>query len=112
MIKSYMPRSLFGRAALIYLVPMLTILGVMSVVFIQRLYEDVTRQMTMGVVDEVALVLDRFNSGLDAEGALNAGGKIAKPLAIDLMLTKDPTVTKKGALDLSGVTIIATVVDY
>ena len=109
LIKSYLPRSLFGRAVLIYLVPMLTILGVMSIVFIQRLYEDVTRQMTMGVVDEIALVLDSFRSGSDAQDALRAASAIADPLAIGLVLTKDPAVTRKGALDLSGITIIDTV---
>ena len=31
-VKKYLPRTLFGRAALIYFVPVLTILGVMSVV--------------------------------------------------------------------------------
>ena len=111
LIKSYLPRSLFGRAALIYLVPMLTILGVMLVVFIQRLYEDVTRQMTMGVVDEIALVLNSFTSGSDAEAALTAAREIADPLAIDLVLIDAPTTTKKGMFDLSGVTINATVQD-
>ncbi len=109
LIKSYLPRSLFGRAALIYLVPMLTILGVMSIVFIQRLYEDVTRQMTMGVVDEIALVLKSFNGGSDAQEALSSAREIADPLAIDLVLTNEPVTTKKGTLDVSGVTIIATV---
>jgi len=109
LIKSYLPRSLFGRAALIYLMPVLTILGVMSVVFIQRLYEDVTRQMTMGVIDEIALILDRFNSASDAQEALNAANRIATPLAIDLVSTTEPLATKKGVLDLSGVTIIDTI---
>ncbi len=87
----------------------MTILGVMSVVFIQRLYEDVTRQMTMGVIDEIALILDRFNSAPDAQEALNAANRIATPLAIDLVLTSEPLTTKKEVLDLSGVTIIDTI---
>ena len=59
-LKRFMPRSLFGRAALILLVPIGTILLVMSIVFIQRLYEDVTRQMTEGVANEIVLILSRL----------------------------------------------------
>ena len=39
-LKDWMPRSLYWRAALILLVPVMTILLVVTVVFIQRLYED------------------------------------------------------------------------
>ena len=108
-IKSYLPRSLYGRAAMIYLVPVLTILGVMSVVFIQRLYEDVTRQMTMGVVDEISLVLQRFNGATEPQNALDAAREIADPLAIHLSITANPVSTQKEALDLSGITIIETI---
>jgi len=51
--KPYLPRSLFGRAALILIVPIVTIQLVVSIVFIQRHFEGVTRQMTGGVLIEI-----------------------------------------------------------
>ncbi len=56
-LKFLWPRGLYGRAALILLVPVIAIQLVVSTAFIQRHYEDVTRQMVSGVKAEVALVL-------------------------------------------------------
>ena len=56
-LKSYMPRSLYGRAFLILLLPVLSVLLVVSVVFVQRHFDGVTRQMTLSVSREVRLLL-------------------------------------------------------
>ena len=48
-MKRLLPRSLYGRATLILLLPVLFLLTVGTVVFVQRHYEDVTRQMTANV---------------------------------------------------------------
>ena len=61
-IKRYLPNSLYGRAALILLVPIITIQLVVSFSFIQRLYEDVTKQMTMNLVPEIEIILDMVQS--------------------------------------------------
>ena len=45
MLKPFFPRGLYWRAALIVFVPVVTIMLVMSYVFIQRHYDGVTRQM-------------------------------------------------------------------
>ncbi len=47
--KNYMPRSLFGRAGLILVVPIITIQIVLSIVFIQRHFDGVTRQLSRGL---------------------------------------------------------------
>ena len=65
-----MPRSLYGRAALILLVPIITIQLVVSFSFIQRLYEDVTKQMTMNLVPEIEIILnmiENFDSSISEE---------------------------------------------
>ena len=61
-IKRYLPNSLYGRAALILLVPIITTQLVVSFSFIQRLYEDVTKQMTMNLVPEIEIILDMVES--------------------------------------------------
>ena len=58
-LKSWMPRSLYWRATLIVVVPVATLLVVGSWVFIQNLYDNVTRQMTVGVCDLADDFVDR-----------------------------------------------------
>lgn len=55
-LKPYLPRSLYGRAVLILLLPVVTLLLVVSVVFIQRHFAGVTQQMTQSVAREIRLV--------------------------------------------------------
>jgi len=55
-LKHYMPRSLYGRAALILVLPIVALQLVVSIVFIQRHFEDVTTQMTQTVIRELRLV--------------------------------------------------------
>ncbi len=62
-LKRYMPRSLYGRAALILLLPVVFVQLVVSVVFTQRHFEDVTNQMSDTVAREVRLVIDTINAG-------------------------------------------------
>ncbi|WP_306151015.1 ATP-binding protein [Roseovarius sp. MMSF_3281] len=57
-LKPYLPRSLYGRAILILLLPVISVLLVVSVVFIQRHFEGVTEQMTRSVSREVLLILE------------------------------------------------------
>ncbi|MFA3915707.1 ATP-binding protein [Ruegeria hyattellae] len=58
-LKHYMPRGLYGRAALILVLPVAMLLAIMSFTFIQRHLEDVTQQMTGTVVREVRMVRDQ-----------------------------------------------------
>ena len=56
-LKHYMPRSLYGRAALILMLPVVVLQLVVTVVFMQRHFEGVTMQMSTTVAREVELVL-------------------------------------------------------
>lgn len=56
-LKHYMPRSLYGRAALILLLPVVVLQIVVGVIFTQRHFEDVTQQMSDAVVRELRLVV-------------------------------------------------------
>ena len=74
-LKPYLPRNLFGRAILILLLPVVTVLLVVSVVFIQRHFEGVTEQMTRSVSREVRLILQE---GADTQ-------TVAETLEIDVV---------------------------
>lgn len=101
-LKAYLPRSLYARAVLILLVPVVTILLVVSVVFIQRLYENVTQQMTEGVAQEIRLVLDRIQSAPDAAGAMEAAFEVALPLGIEVSAEAQRIEDRRAWSDLSG----------
>ena len=110
-LKRFMPRSLFGRATLILLVPVGTILLVMSIVFIQRLYENVTRQMTEGVANEITLILSRANAENTPEEALVAATAIAEPLGLQVSFPAREVNNERAWIDLSGRTVISTLRD-
>ena len=66
-LKHYLPRSLYARAALILVLPVVTLQLVVSVTFIRRDLEDVTTQMTMTIVRELQLIADQTGSAADTE---------------------------------------------
>lgn len=70
-IKRLMPRGLYGRAALILILPIVIIQLVVSIAFIQRYFEDVTAQLTENVVQDIRLLLTRAEAapGVDAAAA-------------------------------------------
>ena len=108
-LKNYLPRSLYGRAALILILPIVTIQLVVSVVFIQRLYEDVTQQMTRNVLFELRYILDEVDASASMDDAQRTLSMTAEPLAIEAGFFQEfPTDDSRFAYDLSGKVIIQT----
>ncbi len=64
-LKQYMPRSLYARAVLILLLPVVVVQLVVTVLFLTRHFEDVTRQMTDTVARELRLVMDVVDGSPD-----------------------------------------------
>ncbi len=86
-LKPYLPRNLFGRAILILLLPVVTVLLVVSVVFIQRHFEGVTEQMTRSVSREVRLILQE---GGDTQ-------TVAETLEIDVVQIPPETLPRRDS---------------
>ncbi len=108
-LKTYMPRGLYGRAALILILPVVVLQLVVSVVFIQRLYEDVTRQMTQNVLRELRYLLDAANATDSRLAAIEAMQRVAGPLSITATL--DGVIPREDTrliYDLSGRIVILT----
>ena len=110
-LKRFVPRSLFGRATLILLVPVGTILLVVSIVFIQRLYANVTEQMTTGVANEIGLIVDRMEAANNAETAIASARQIAEPLGLEIAFLADQIENRRAFLDLSGRSVDRTLRD-
>ncbi|WP_099827158.1 ATP-binding protein [Oceaniglobus indicus] len=106
-LKRYAPRSLYGRAALILLTPIITIQLVVSIVFIQRHYEDVTVQMTRSVALELDVIRDAV--ARPAGGADDASS-LARALGLTLTVpaASVPTTDRRRFYDLSGRKVIDT----
>ena len=56
-LKRYLPQGLFGRTMLSLLVPVVTLMLVVSIVFVERYYKDVSQQMVLTAAREIRLVL-------------------------------------------------------
>ncbi|MES2549738.1 MAG: ATP-binding protein [Pseudomonadota bacterium] len=106
-----LPRGLYGRAALILIVPIVALQLVFSSEFIQRFYEDVTSQMTQGVAIDLEFLLDQVEASTSIADARARVVPLAAALEIALTIPAGPDaplVDKRPFIDLSGNTIIFT----
>jgi two-component system osmolarity sensor histidine kinase EnvZ len=108
--KPLLPRGLYGRAALILILPIVTIQLVVSLAFIQRHFAGVTRQMTQSLVIQVRFVLDEADRGGYPAQAKAQALAVARPLEMTLELpARWPEVTdRREYYDLSGRVVIET----
>lgn len=110
-VKRFLPRSLYGRAALILVVPIVTIQLVVSMAFIQRHYEGVTQQMTQGVAQELQFILHEFAAASGGAEGLARAAQVAGPLDVGLVYPAGPLAPqadRRGWLDLSGRAMVET----
>ncbi len=107
-IKRWLPRSLYGRAALILVLPVVAIQLVVSVLFIQRHFEGVTRQMSRTMVLELGYLHDRISAAPDQEAARTAGRDIGGPLGLSVDLPGGSAVADTRLFyDISGRAVAA-----
>jgi two-component system osmolarity sensor histidine kinase EnvZ len=103
-LKRYVPRGIYGRAALILILPVVFVQLVVSVVFIQRHFEGVTTQMTESLTDELTLIASA--SGAEQERLARALNFTVEPLP-----GTEALQDIRRWYDLSGVTVIETLRD-
>ncbi|WP_421705074.1 ATP-binding protein [Aliiroseovarius sp.] len=102
-LKHFMPRGLYGRAALILIVPVVSIQLVVSVGFIQRHFNRITVQMTDAVVVELDYLTRQVNDAPDVAAARSAIEPFLEPLALQVTLPGQvPTGDQRLWRDLTG----------
>ena len=102
-LKPFAPRTLYGRAAAILLLPMLTLQLAVAAVFVQRHFEDVTAQMTNNLLLEVELVL----RALERQPIDEVQQGVAEELKIELRSWDGmPSGNHMVFYDISGRTIV------
>ncbi|MFO7921400.1 MAG: ATP-binding protein [Nioella sp.] len=107
-LKRFMPRGLYGRAALILIVPIVSLQLVVSVAFLQRHFEDVTWQLTSALAFDLRLV----NEALQ-DGARDEARRLAERLDMTVGAAAAPDWLGQQAVmrrwyDLSGRGVIST----
>ncbi|MEM1382121.1 MAG: ATP-binding protein [Pseudomonadota bacterium] len=110
-IKKSMPKSLFGRALLILVLPIMILQIVVAFVFIQRHYDAVTSQMASAVARELNFVIDQVDAADDMAEAEQALRRAALPFGFEMELSPDLSVlpgTDRAFYDLTGMVIAAT----
>lgn len=110
-LKQYMPRSLYGRAALILILPVVVVQLVVSVVFIRRHLEDVTTQMSLTVVRELAMIADQTAAAPDQQAMLDQMAPFLETLQMQVRFVAPgelPTRDQLRWYDFSGRVVIAT----
>ena len=110
-LKSILPKGLYGRTALILVLPVITTMLVVSIVFMQRHFDGVTRQMTGNAVVELRYLRDEIDAAPNAAAARAAAADVAAALEFSARpLGRD----KKGARtlrpfgDLTGKSLVST----
>ena len=108
-LRTYLPRRLYARAALILLLPIVSLQLVVSVVFIQRHFEGVTRQMTSNVLVEMRYFVTQVNAAPDRTNAQLTAEALGPQMQVVADLnTPVPTEDKRDFFDLSGRIVIET----
>lgn len=99
-LKRYMPRSLYARAALILVVPVLALQIVVSVVFIKRDLEDVTVQMTATMLREIRLLQQVIDAAPDRVAALTEISPLLHPLNLQAQFLSPNAPAPQDAFSL------------
>jgi len=106
LLKPFLPRGLYWRAALIVFLPVVTILLVMSLAFIQRHYDGVTRQMTGNFLLVARHLIAQSDAAPDAEAAAATAAALAADFALGVTLPADDSLPEHPLAapiyDLSG----------
>jgi len=109
-IKNFLPRGLYGRAALILILPILTLQLLVSVIFIQRHFDGVTRRMTSAVNIELRFLIDTVNTERNLQMARQALARLDGPLEIQTLLPAiSATEDIKPLADLTGRVVIESI---
>ena len=110
-LKFWLPRGLYGRAALILIAPIVAIQLVVSIIFIQRHFEGVTRQLSKGAMIELRFVLAEIDAAPDLAAAQARAAHLGAALAMDVTVPTSvpaPASDLRGFLDWSGGVMLVT----
>lgn len=95
-LKRYLPKSLFGRALLILMVPILLLQVVVASIFFQRHYDALTAQMATAVAHELNFAITRVEEAHSTEEARSAIADMALQFDIEMGLDEGATLESRA----------------
>jgi two-component system osmolarity sensor histidine kinase EnvZ len=104
-LKRTLPRRLFARALLILVLPILALQAVVAVIFIQRHFAGVTRQMASAVAFEITYAVEQVEAAPDPTEAQARLDALAVPLGLFLLLEPGASLVparERHFYDVSG----------
>jgi two-component system osmolarity sensor histidine kinase EnvZ len=104
-LKRYLPKSLFGRALLILMAPILLLQVVVASIFIQRHYDALTEQMATAVARELNFAITRIEEAGSTEEARAAIIEMAPLFGIEMGLDEGARLESRALrrfYDLTG----------
>jgi two-component system osmolarity sensor histidine kinase EnvZ len=109
-LKPLLPLGLFGRAALILILPVVVIQLIVATIFIQRHFEGVTRQMSESIAIEIRHLLDEVGHEPDLGAAQQRAADIGAALELQVTLpgNSPPAEDSREFWDWSGRVVIDT----
>ena len=113
-LKRYMPKSLFGRALLILVLPIVLLQVVAASLFVQRHYDSVTEQMAGSIARELNFAVRTVDEAPDVESARRALARMSGPLGFELVLDEGERVSpaaQRALYDVTGGVIAETLRD-
>jgi len=96
MLKRYAPKSLFGRALLILMVPILLLQVVIASVFVQRHYDALTVQMAGAMARELNFAIARIDEAATVEEARQAIAAMALQFDVEMGLDEGATLESRA----------------
>jgi len=109
-LKPLLPRGLFGRAALILVLPIVAVQLIVAATFIQRHFEGVTRQMSEGIAIEIRHLLNEVAAAPDAATAAARAAELGQALELAPRMPAGPAPAEdlRAFWDWSGRVVIVT----
>lgn len=101
--KSLLPRSLFGRAVLIIVLPLVLVQLVAIFVFYDRVWETVTRRMTQAVAGEIAMTVSALHRASSAEDRKALLESAASSLGLFIEIRDGERISAPTTDDGSGI---------
>ncbi len=103
-LKRYLPKSLFGRALIIVLVPILGLQGVAAGLFVQRHYDRITEQMASAVAHELNYAISSVEEAGSVEDARAVIAEMSRQFGMEMGLDEGATVETRLLRDFDDVT--------
>ncbi len=87
LIKRFLPKTLFGRALMILVTPLIILQIVAATIFIDRHWETVTRRLTAAIAGEIALTIDEMIRDPSPQGVARAFAKAHQHFQLRMTFT-------------------------